>query len=125
MEDSAGYKGLNVYKKSYEQLMEVYRIIKAFPEEERFNVTSQLRRAATSIPLNIAEGYSKKSRSAEYCRYLMIAVGSGSEVQVLLDICKDLRYLDADVYQRMYTQYTDIRRMLYGLMKAANGTPGT
>ena len=114
------YKGLNVYKKSYELAMSMYKFVLRMPEEEKYGLSSQIRRAATSIPLNIAEGYGKKESQAEFSRYLMIAKGSSAEMQVLLDICMDLGYMEEKHHKVYSSKYEEISKMLSGLIKATN-----
>ena len=83
-----GYKDLIAYKKSYQLVREVYLVTKDFPRDERYGVVSQLRRAAVSIPSNIAEGYMRGSK--EYTHFLRIALGSAAEVETLLNLSSDL-----------------------------------
>ena len=113
-----GYKGLNVYQKSYGLVMKIYQITKRMPDDERYVMTTQMRRAAMSIPLNISEGYGKKESTAEYRRFLMIAKGSCNEIQVLIDICKDLEYITNEEYEELIIGYTETSKMLQGLVKS-------
>ena len=111
------YRNLEVYKKSYELAMSICEYVKTMPKEERFELTSQIRRAATSIPLNIAEGYGKKESQQEFKRYLMMAKGSSTEMQVLLDMCKDLGYMKEEHHKKYLDRYEEVSRMLAGLIK--------
>ena len=77
------------YEKSYRATLEIYRLSEKFPERERYGMSDQIRRAAMSIPLNIAEGYGKRESAAEFKRYLRMAMGSANEVQVLLDFARE------------------------------------
>jgi len=113
----ADYRDLVVWSKSYAFTLAVYRATKSFPREEAFGITSQLRHAAVSIPANIAEGNSRNSRP-DYVRFLTIARGSTGELDTLLSLSKDLRYLDNDTAQGLKEQLTEIRRMLTRLMQA-------
>ena len=83
-----------------------------FPKDEMYGMTSQIRRAATSIPLNIAEGYAKRESQAELKRYLMMALGSSDEIQVLLSFAKDLEYIDRATYEKARGVYKEIAKML-------------
>ena len=76
----SGYKELKVYKRSYKAAKAIYEMTVGFPNEERYGITNQLRRAALSIPLNIAEGYAKRESQEEFKRFLMMALGSSNEV---------------------------------------------
>ena len=84
----------------------------SFPKEEIYGLTSQIRRAATSIPLNIAEGYAKRESQAEFKRYLTMALGSSDEMQVLLNFVKDLGYVDAQTHKKARETYKEIAKML-------------
>ena len=109
------YKDLTVYQKSYQAALDVYRIAKQFPREEIYGIMSQIKRAATSIPLNIAEGYGKRQSASEFKRFLMMAIGSSDEVRVLLDFSKDLGYVAQEVHATVYAAYEEIGKMLNGL----------
>ena len=85
------FKELTVWQKSMELALEVYRLAKMLPKEELFALSDQLRRAAVSIPSNIAEGYGRESKN-EYLRFLRIARGSKYEMETQLLLCVDLGY---------------------------------
>ena len=106
------YRQLRVYERSYALAVQLYHETKKLPEEERFGLISQIKRAATSIPLNIAEGYGKKQSTAEFKRYLLMSLGSCNEMQVLLDLCKDLNYISEEKHTQYYNEYDEIGRML-------------
>ena len=111
------YKDLTVYQKSYQAALDVYHVAKQFPREEIYGLTSQIKRAAASIPLNIAEGYGKRQSVNEFKRFLMIAIGSSDEVRVLLDFSKDLGYVAPETYVSLYATYEEIGKMLNVLHK--------
>ncbi|MFA6450845.1 MAG: four helix bundle protein [bacterium] len=83
------HKELIAYQKSYHLCLDVYKITKTFPKEEMYGIVSQMRRAAVSIPSNIAEGYARKNRT-EYIQFLRIACGSLAELETQLSLSKDL-----------------------------------
>ena len=112
-----GYRKMQVYEKSYKAAIAIYRQTKTFPKEEMYGITSQMRRAATSIPLNIAEGYAKRESQEEFKRFLMMGLGSSDEVQVLLDFAKDLEYMEEAVYEKAKSEYEAISTMLHTLIK--------
>ena len=112
------YKELNVYKKSYIQAREIYKLSQKFPLEERYGLTSQIKRAATSIPLNIAEGYGKVERGKEVVRFLSMARGSSAELEVLLNFSKDFGYILEEEYIEFLKRCEEIGKMLTGLIKS-------
>lgn len=113
------YKDLTVYKKSYDLAVKMYQeVCKGMPAEERYGLTSQVKRAATSIPLNIAEGYAKLGGRKETMRFLQMARGSCAEMEVLLDLAKDLGYIAENIHDMYVKQYEEVGKMLTGLMKS-------
>lgn len=80
-----------------------------------YGLTSQLKRASTSIPLNIAEGYAKRVNVDEFKRFLLMAIGSCDEMKVLMDICKDLSFINEAAHKRYEQGYDEIGRMLMAL----------
>ena len=112
-----GYRDLEVYRRSYELTKEILQLTLAFPKEERYEIVSQMRRASLSIPLNIAEGYGKKESAAEFKRFLLIAIGSANEMQVLLDISHDLGYVSAETHQKLLSEYDVLGKRLHTLVK--------
>ena len=111
------YKELEVYQWSYSQVLDLYELVKRFPEDERYGLTSQIKRAATSIPLNIAEGYGKVETGRELIRFLSMARGSSAEMEVLLDLTKDLGYITEEEYTKLKTKQESVGKMLTGLIK--------
>jgi len=87
-----------------------------FPREEIFGLISQIRRAASSIPANIAEGCGRRG-NAELHRFLQMAMGSASELEYHLLLSKDLNYLKADSYERLQPQVEEVKRMLAALIR--------
>lgn len=92
----ARHKDLIVFKKSDELAYRIYKVTEAFPKTEIFGITSQIRRAALSIPTNIVEGYARKSRK-ELSHFLNIALGSLAETEYLLNFSKRLGYYREDI----------------------------
>ena len=111
------YKDLKVYRLSYELAKEMYCEVRSFPKDEMFGIVSQIKRAATSIPLNIAEGYGKGSGGKELLRFRAMARGSCAEMEVLIDFCKDFGYLSAQKHSRYARGFTEVGKMLTGLMR--------
>ena len=111
------YKDLIVYQKSYEMTIKVYEMTRGYPREEIYALTSQLKRAAYSIPLNIAEGYGKKGSAMEFKRFLQMAKGSASEMEVLLDLSRDLGFIETEKHEEMHRGYEEINRILGGMLR--------
>ncbi len=111
------YRDLQVYVRSYKISLELYKKVKTFPRDELFGLISQIKRASTSIPLNIAEGYGKKENPDEFRRFLLMAIGSCDEMMVLLDYSKDLGYIDERFYKNCQQEYDEIGKMLTILRK--------
>ena len=111
------HRKLNVYAKSYKAGLAIYEMTKAYPDEEKYGMTSQMRRASTSIPLNIAEGYAKRSSQEEFKRFLLMAIGSANEMRVLLDFSKDLGYITEEKHEKASKEYDEIGKMLTALIK--------
>ena len=111
------HKNLDVYVRSIEFVTLIYKVSTAFPKYELFNgLANQMRRAAVSIPSNIAEGAARKSNK-EYIQFLYIASGSNSELEPQIQIAKNLKYIDNNLYNDLNKYQDDIGRMLMGLIK--------
>ncbi|MBK9153563.1 MAG: four helix bundle protein [Chloracidobacterium sp.] len=108
------HRNLDVWKKAVEFTVEVYRVTDTFPKDERFGLTSQIRRAAVSIAANIAEGAGRKS-DRDFLRFLSMAQGSASEVETEIVIAHQLTYLDDGVVEGLGAKLDDIGRMITGL----------
>ena len=111
------YKDLIVYKKSYDAAIEVHKMSMSLPVLERDELGSQIRRASKSVPMNIAEGYGKKSSLDEFKRYMRMALGSVEEVKVQLDFCKDLGYIKEEEHKKLERDYNEISKMLVKILK--------
>ena len=106
------YRDLKVYERSYQAAIEMYRTVGKFPIDELYGLTSQIKRAATSIPLNIAEGYGKRENPNEFRRFLLMALGSCNEMRVLLDLSYDLNFIDETIHKKFSIEYDEIGKML-------------
>jgi len=104
------YKELIAYQKGYEAVKMVYKRTGNFPKEEMYGLTSQMRRAAVSIPSNIAEGYMRGSK--EYVQFLRIALGSCAELETQLSLSKDLGYLNEADFQVICNLNTEVIRLI-------------
>ena len=106
------YEDLIAWQKSYQLVLDVYAATSGFPADERFGLTSQIRRAAVSIPSNIAEGFGRQTRG-DFLRFLDMARGSAHEVETQLRLAKDLNFLtQPDILE----QVAEVQRILNGLI---------
>lgn len=104
-----------VWRKSHELTLSVYKATKLFPKEELYGLTSQIRRASSSIPANIAEGCGRQG-NAEFARFLQIAFGSANELEYHLVLSHDLKILDSEQHQQIENQLLEVKRMLASLL---------
>ena len=111
---------LEVWRRSHSLVLEIYRLTQSFPSEEKFGLTSQIRRAAVSVATNIAEG-SKRVARPDYARFLNISEGSLAETQYLLMVSRDLGYLSGTVHDSTQKSAAEIARMLHGLRIKVEG----
>lgn len=108
------HEKLDVWNKSVDFVVTVYKATESFPKEERFGLTSQIRRAAVSVPANVAEGAARRSPK-EFAHFLSNAQGSASELETELLIAQRLGFLAEGEYLRMRAALDSIGRMLIGL----------
>lgn len=106
-----GFEDLVVWQKAHSFVLEVYKITKAFPKEEIFGLTSQFRRAATSIAANIAEGYGKKS-TPDKLRFYNISEGSINECRYYIILSKELEYANSTKSEELYIQLKEVQKLL-------------
>jgi four helix bundle protein len=117
-----GFAGLEVWRLARKLVVDVYHMSTAFPAAEQFGLTSQLRRAAVSVPCNIAEGWGRNA-DGDFIRFLRIARGSLNEVETLLILCKDLGFLPAgdDRAEELEDAVRILERKLYNLTEKVRG----
>ena len=111
------YRDLTVWQQGMDLVVEIYRLANMFPQQEIFALTSQIRRAAVSIPANIAEGHGRLHRG-DYLRHLSIARGSLMEVETHLQIAVRLNYLSRDQVKATWTLLQETGRLLNGLIRS-------
>src|SRR3990170_2434220 len=111
------YKELKVWQKSYQLCLDVYKITKSFPKEERYGLISQIRRAAVSVPSNIAEGYGRKT-TPEYIHALYMAYGSCCELDTQIQLSGDLGYIKTEQIEELKESTREVERMLKALIKS-------
>lgn len=111
------HKNLEVWKRSFDLARDLYLITNRFPSDEKFGMISQIRRAATSIPVNIAEGAARRSNK-EFAQFLYIAAGSASELDTLLLLSQTLGFDKREELEIYISKLEDISKMLFGLINA-------
>jgi len=109
------FRSLTVWHKAHELTLLIYCETKRFPKEELYGLTSQIRRAASSIPANIAEGCGKAS-NADFARYLQTAFGSATECEYHLLLANDLQILESESYNKLESRLLEVKRMLASLI---------
>lgn len=111
------HKKLEAWRLSFAFVKDVYSITAAFPTEEKFGLVSQIRRAAVSLPANIAEGAGRKSPK-EFINFLSISLGSLAELDTLLLLSKELKFLTTEECEGLLKKLNIIGKLIYGLMKS-------
>ena len=110
------YRGLLVWKKSHDFTILIYKSIAQFPKEETYNLVSQLKRASSSIPTNIAEGTGLFTQK-DFASFLQIAFGSSHEVEYLLLLSKDLGFMTIELFEVLNKEISQIKAMLIALIQ--------
>jgi four helix bundle protein len=113
------YRDLDVWQKAMDLVVNCYNIENQFPKAEAYGLTSQLQRAAVSVPANIAEGHGR-SHTKEFLNHLSMAYGSLMEVETHLQIASRLRYIDRPSLEKLLEKSGEIGRMLNGLIQSLN-----
>jgi len=108
------YKELKVWQKATEMVTSIYRNTELFPESEKFGLTQQIRRAAVSIPSNIAEG-SGRNTPKDFAHFLAVAKGSAFEMETQLIIANNLGFIESSDMNLLLEQVSEVQKMLYGL----------
>ena len=116
MSELKNHKDLDVWKKSVSLASEVYQITRSFPDEEKFGLVVQMRRAVVSIASNIAEGSARRSNK-EFAQFLYVAAGSASELETQLLISCEVGIISHKVLDNISTSLDDISKMIYGLIR--------
>ncbi len=110
------FKDLILWQEAHQLTLKVYGVSKSFPKEEVFGLTSQIRRSASSIPCNIAEGCGRYT-SKDFANFLQIALGSANETDYLLLLAKDLNYLSENDFINLQEKINKIRAMNINLLE--------
>ena len=115
------YKDLKVWEKAHSFTLKVYEYASQFPKEEMYSLTSQLKRSASSIPANIAEGCGRSS-DKEFCRFLSISFGSANELEYQVILCADLSFIDFNKREELLLKIGEVKKMLNGLISSVQRT---
>jgi four helix bundle protein len=110
------FRKLKVWEKAHALTLAIYQATSGFPRQELYGITSQMRRASSSVAANIAEGYGR-GRDGEFHHFLTIAAGSAVELEYFLLLSFDLKILSAGMYRDMQQQTLEVQRMLSGLLR--------
>jgi four helix bundle protein len=105
------FRELKVWGKAHQLVLDTYRATTSFPQAEMYGLTSQIWRAAASIPANIAEGCGRAG-DAELARFMQISMGSASELEYHLLLAKDLEFLPSDAHQSLNAQTVEVKKMM-------------
>ncbi|MGA3054417.1 MAG: four helix bundle protein [Candidatus Korobacteraceae bacterium] len=109
------FRNLDVWNKAHKITLEIYRLTESFPKSEVFGLSSQVRRAASSIPTNLAEGCGRTQ--PEFGRFVQIAFGSACEVEYQLLLARDIGFLPSQSYESINADVIEVKRMLNSLLK--------
>jgi four helix bundle protein len=118
-----GFRDLEVWQKSHKLTLEIYKLTNLFPRSEQFGMVSQLRRAAYSIPSNLAEGYGRRS-TRELLQFIAIANGSAEELRYFVILSKELRYISPQDETRLDGEITGIVQMMATLSRSLKNRAG-
>lgn len=110
------FRSLKVWRKAHRLTLQVYRVTAAFPREERYGMTGQIRRSSCSISASLAEGCGR-SGDGDLARFCSIALGSASELESLLLLARDLKLLRRSDWQSLMRETTEVKKMLAGLLQ--------
>ena len=117
------FRTLRIWEKAHQLTLMIYKDTAGFPKSELYGLVNQLRRAAISVPSNIAEGCGRSS-DADFARFLQIAMSSASEVEYQLILARDLGYLEEDAYQKHYREVESVKKMLAIFIKRVRARVG-
>ena len=115
------YRDLHVWQRAVDFAVAIYRVTRGFPKHEVYGgLTDQIRRAAVSVPSNVAEGQARHSQRV-FARHVDIALGSAAELSTQLLIAREIGYLSPEDHQRLSDELTEITKMLHGLYRSVSG----
>lgn len=110
------FRDLKIWQQSMELVTEIYKTTSQFPEEEKYGLTSQLRRSSVSIPSNISEGFGRNSQG-DFKRFVNISMGSLFELQTQIEVAKNLEFISEEIFQKLYEDTREIERMMSSFIR--------
>ncbi len=110
------FRQLQIWDRSHKLTLQIYRITRGFPTDERYGMVSQMRRSSSSVPTNIAEGCGRNT-DADFARFLDHSMGSATELEYQLILSRDLGYISTDEYTETNGELTEIKRMLNAFLQ--------
>ena len=117
--DIRSYRDLKVWQRTKKFAVQIYSATEQFPSKEMYGLTNQMRRAAVSMPSNIAEGFRRSSRK-EQLQFMRIAYGSGAELETQIEISQELLYLEVEIGEALLTELGEIMRMINTALRNMN-----
>ena len=116
MKEYRGFRDLIVYQKAYKLALEIFKITKSFPKEEKYSLTDQIRRSSRSVPANLSEAWAKRRYIKAFVNKLSDCLGEASETEVWLDMSFDLEYIDKSNHDILIDACVEIEKMLNSIM---------
>jgi len=116
MAEYKGFRDLIVYQKSYKMAMEIFRVTKSFPAEEKFGLTDQMRRSSRSVAANIAEAWVKRKYPKSFISKLLDALAEETETEVWIDMSLDCKYIDKQTHTKFMDDYAEVAKMLSSMI---------
>jgi four helix bundle protein len=113
------FEDLRIWQSSHQIVLKVYRLCASFPSEEKFALVDQLKRAAASIPANIAEGYGRRTNK-DFVQFLHIALGSAEETHYHLILSRDLRYISEECFSEIVDELVILKKQLIAFINKIN-----
>ena len=117
------FRQIKVWSKAHLLTLEIYKVTATFPQEERYGLTSQLRRSSTSVASNIAEGFGRGGNT-ELARFLQIGMGSATEVEYQILLARDLALIPLDIYAQIDARVVEVKKMLSSLIMRVRDASG-
>ena len=116
MANYRGFRDLIVYQKSYSLAMEIFKITKSFPKEEKYSLVDQIRRSSRSVPTNISEAWVKRKYPKSFVSKLLDSLAEEGETEVWIDMSKDCEYIDDQLHKSLFERYQEVAKMLNSMI---------